>query len=333
MSRPAAGAALLGHPLFHRCGYGANHPMAYPRAGLVFDLIRTCDALAPREYFLAREADTAELAGFHHPDYIGALHDCQSAGRILPGMHARYNIGGLENPWFAELFSGPATAAGASLQGADLAATGRAAFDHDPGILTTSVHMDTGYAYPHTGGRIQDRGPLANHVNLPLPPGGNDTEYAWIVDKLLPRLFSAAAPDVVVLQAGTDGLFADPLGRWDLSGGAIVSAAAAVMARAPMGPAGGPRLLVTGGGSYHPLGQARIGLGLWALLSGRRLAETLPPAAAALLTSTGYNDDEDDPHYPRWFTHRTDRPHPGPLRDTVCRRLECLLAAHPRLAP
>ena len=127
--------------------------------------------------------------------------------------------------------------------------------------------MDTGYAYPFAGGALED----PDAVNLPLPRGANDAEYLLAFDAVWPRALARFAPDAVVLQAGTDVIAPDPLGKLALTTQGFLAAVARVVE-------GAPRLLATGGGGYHPLLVARAWAGVWALLAGRALPEAMPPA-------------------------------------------------------
>ncbi len=200
----------------------------------------------------------------------------------------------------------------------------------DPGTATLSLHMDTAYAYPFAGGGIDDYGG-GNAVNFPLPRAANDSEYRLAFGTLWPAVRAHFRPDAVVLQAGTDILLPDPLGKLRISTDVFLEVVAAVLAGAPTGPGGAARLLVLGGGGYHPLALARCWTGVWALLSGRTLPRALPPAGAQLLRAVDWDLDEDADYFGKLFTHRTDAPQPGPVREEIPAALERLLAAHPLL--
>ena len=66
--------------------------------------------------------------------------------------------------------------------------------------------------------------------------------------------------------------------------------------------------MATGGGGYHPLLVARAWTGLWGLLSGRLLAEEIPPAGAEVLRSAGWEADAGQPYFQNLFTSRLDHP-------------------------
>ena len=139
------------------------------------------------------------------------------------------------------------------------------AFQQDPQVATCSFHMDTTYAYPFEGGAIGDSGPLNNAVNLPLPRGTHDGEYRHAYKTIWPRVFAAFRPDAVVLQSGTDILGPDPLGKFDISNRLVWEMVEFVKTLTPRHPSGVPRLLVLGGGGYHPIALARCWTGVWAV--------------------------------------------------------------------
>lgn len=199
------------------------------------------------------------------------------------------------------------------------------AFREDPEVLTLSLHMDTGYAYPFEGGRIEDVGPHGNALNLPLPKGTNDSEYRFACEAVWPQALERFRPDAVVLQAGTDILRPDPLGKFDISTRLFLELVARVLADSPRHRDGTPRLMVLGGGGYHPLTLARCWAGVWALLSGRELPEAIPAAGQALLREVDWDQDEDEEWFAGLFTSRLDADRSGPIRpelEALCTRLQ-----------
>jgi len=366
-------ARFISSPRFAARGYGRNHPLAIPRVALTEQLIERCGLLAEGEYLEARAATDAELAAFHEPGYVAAVRRAEDAREVAQADRERYRLGVLENPWFADVFTRPATAAGGSLQAAEQALAGRRAFNPaggmhharpgraqgfcyfndnalavlrlraaglrvlyvdldahypdgvaealraDPEALVLSLHMDTGYAYPFRGGALED--PEA--LNLPLPRGANDAEYLHAFDAVWPRALERFAPEAVVLQAGTDVIAPDPLGKLAVTTQGFLAAVARVVQAAP-------RLLVTGGGGYHPLLVARAWAGVWALLAGRALPEAMPPAGAALLRAVRW-EHEDDQVEPWMFESFADPPGATTIRPAV-RALARAAARHPRLA-
>ncbi|MGC9127330.1 MAG: acetoin utilization protein AcuC [Acidithiobacillus sp.] len=200
-----------------------------------------------------------------------------------------------------------------------------AAFVDDPEVLTVSIHMDTTYAYPFRGGGIDDH--PGGAVNLPLPPEVNDSEYRLLFTALWPAVLDAFQPEVVVLQAGTDILAPDPLSKFRISNAFFWEMAERILTDSP-------RLLVLGGGGYHPIALARCWTGLWAILSGRTLDDALPAAGSALLRAVEWElDDEDAPDYSRQFAFLRDEAQEGPVRAEIHQRLQHLVTHHPLWHP
>ncbi len=194
------------------------------------------------------------------------------------------------------------------------------AFAADGNVLTISLHMDTSYAYPHQGGQFSDAGSAKNGhatVNLPLPKGIHDAEYRFIFQAIWEPLLEKFKPDVVVLQAGTDMLSADPLGKFNISTQCFLSICKKVLQDSPRHACGTPRLLVTGGGGYHPLVLARAWTGLWGVLSGRALPAEIPAHGTKLLQDAGWDMDEDEPYFSQLFLSRLDTQTALPIREEI----------------
>ncbi len=378
-------AVIFGAPLFRRHSYGKNHPLGIPRVALTLDLIRSFGAIEDGEYIESRQATVEELGRFHKRDYIEAVRECEKTRRISASYREKYNFGNFENPWFEGFFTTPATAAGASIQGAEQVIGGRVAFNpaggmhhampgrargfcffndgvlgvmrlrsegmkvlyidldahlpdgvvhafrDDPGTVVASIHMDTSYAYPFEGGRIRDRGAHDNLVNLPLPKGINDSEYRAAFKQVFPRLFRRFRPDAVVLQSGTDIIFSDPLGKFEVSTQLFLEAVRTVTGLCPENENGIPRLLVIGGGGYHPLALARCWAGMWGLISGRNLPVKLPEKGSEILAGVEWDDDEEEDYYGNFFISRLDEPREGEVREDVLERIDALIRTHPLL--
>lgn len=388
-SVPGQKATFVGAARYRRKMYGSNHPLAIPRVSLTFDLINAYQALSPEEYQIARKAADFELAWFHTPEYIAAIKRAEVLGRVNNDYRKLHQLGTLENPYFENFFSTPATATGASIQAAEAVLQGRIGFNpaggmhharpncaqgfcffndpvlgirrlrregwrvlyadidahhgdgveeafwDDPDVLTLSLHMDPAYAYPFRSGGLADVGTTESGfttVNAPLPRGMHDAEYDLVFDAVWYPVLEKFRPDAVVLQAGTDMLAADPLGKFDISTQCFLATAAKIMNSAPRHPDGTPRLLVTGGGGYHPLLLARAWTGLWGLLSGRDLPEAIPPAGARLLREAGWDMDEDEPYFEGLFLSRLDEVRRRPVRPEVEKLAEAV-GRHPFLKP
>ncbi len=206
------------------------------------------------------------------------------------------------------------------------------AFAHDRDAFTFSLHMDTRYAYPFSGGTLTDRGAPAGEgacLNLPLPRDTNDSEYALLFETVWPEVLRVFRPQAVVLQAGTDVISGDPLGKLRISTQQFLAVVARVVQDSP-------RLLVIGGGGYHPLLLARCWTGVWALLSGRTLPVEIPPAGQALLRAAACEDMEDEDRHPgrpeSLIGVRLDEHCRGAVRAEVAGLLDALRRTHPLMA-
>ena len=199
------------------------------------------------------------------------------------------------------------------------------AFLQDPDVFTLSLHMDTLYAYPYTGGQIQDFG--GKHggyacLNVPLPAGTHDAEYELVIGAVLPEVMSVFKPDVVVLEPGTDILFADPLGKFRISTQYFLRIVEQVKETSP-------RLLVLGGGGYHPILLARCWVGVWEKLSGRSLPLEIPKEGQALLEAVGWDEDEDKDYYHDLFVSRADKIPQAEVRPEFHALLDKIRRLHP----
>ncbi|WP_058836585.1 histone deacetylase family protein [Luteimonas abyssi] len=88
----------------------------------------------------------------------------------------------------------------------------QAIFEADPRVLYLSSHQNG--LFPHSGG-ARERG-VGNVMNLPLPPGTGSRMFqeAW-VERLLPEL-EAFRPQLVLISAGFDAHWRDPLAQMQL---------------------------------------------------------------------------------------------------------------------
>ncbi len=141
-------------------------------------------------------------------------------------------------------------------------------YEADPAIIHVDFHEDGDYLYPGTG-RIGETGLGAargRKLNIPLPPGSDDTVFA----KLWPRaeaFLERHAPEFFILQAGADSIAGDPLTDLALSSTSHAHVAAALRAMAERYCEG--RLLVLGGGGYDRDNLARAWCGIVESLCAR----------------------------------------------------------------
>ena len=85
------------------------------------------------------------------------------------------------------------------------------AFYEDGSVLYVSTHQYP--YYPGTGAwRETGRGAGAGAtLNLPLPGGCGDAEYAYLLDEVIGAKLRAQRPQLILVSAGYDAHFADPI--------------------------------------------------------------------------------------------------------------------------
>ncbi len=92
-------------------------------------------------------------------------------------------------------------------------------FYDDPRVLYVSTHEYGWMMYPGSGG-IHERGrgeAAGTTLNIPLPPGVGDFGYARVFDELVAPAAFRFRPDVVLVSAGFDAHWRDPLAHMNLS--------------------------------------------------------------------------------------------------------------------
>lgn len=92
-------------------------------------------------------------------------------------------------------------------------------FHDDPSVLTISTHQDGKTLFPGTGfpeeiGEGEGKG---FNVNVPLPPKTSDVGYLKVVNEIFEPLARQFEPDVLVIQAGQDNHFTDPITNLNLT--------------------------------------------------------------------------------------------------------------------
>ncbi len=173
-------------------------------------------------------------------------------------------------------------------------------------VLTVSVHE---YFRCHNTVAVDDRGGGMAR-NLPVPPGFNDSEMAFLLDEVLAPLGEEFAPEAVVIQCGADALADDPMSKLELSNEIYWRVVDRMRRLAP-------RVLVLGGGGYNPWAVARCWAGIWATLHGIAIPDRAPAAAEAVLRGLWWNRRPARALPEHWLTTLCDRPNPGPVRAAV----------------
>ena len=187
------------------------------------------------------------------------------------------------------------------------------AFEQDPRVMTVSVHEERRWPY---SGPVEDRG-AGRARNLPVPPGFNDSELAFLMTEAVLPLARRFAPQALVITCGADPLAGDPLSKLELSNGALWRAVEDLVAEVPSAA-------VLGGGGYNPWTVVRCWSGLWGRLSGRTIPATLPAEARDFLATLECDLIDDDEIVDFWLTTLVDPPNNGPVRPAI-RRLPGLV--------
>lgn len=105
----------------------------------------------------------------------------------------------------------------------------QACFYNDPSILYISSHQYP--FYPGSGnmneaGKGQGKGYT---LNFPLPEETADSSFVPIYSKIIPAVLDQFAPQLILVSAGFDGHFRDPLGGLSLTHAGLASAAASLI--------------------------------------------------------------------------------------------------------
>ncbi len=118
-------------------------------------------------------------------------------------------------------------------------------------------------------------------LNVPLPLDSGDATFLQAYDEAILPAVARFAPELILVSAGYDAHWADPLGRLNVSTAAYTQLAARVYTLAAQCCAG--RLVCALEGGYDPAALAECVLGTLGVLAGRpELAAALPaPPAAA----------------------------------------------------
>jgi acetoin utilization deacetylase AcuC-like enzyme len=127
-------------------------------------------------------------------------------------------------------------------------------FYQDPRVLFMSVHQSP--AFPGSG-YIDETGKGEGSgytVNVPLPPGSGDEEYAAVFREIVEPLADAFKPELLFVSAGQDAYHDDPLAGMRLSFAGYANMARHVREIADRHCEGRVVLFLEGG--YHLRGQA-----------------------------------------------------------------------------
>ncbi len=183
------------------------------------------------------------------------------------------------------------------------------------GLLMISTHEEN--RWPFTGG-LDDHA-QGTALNLPLPRGAQDDDFALALHEMILPAVAAHRPQAIVFQCGADAVLEDPLSRLAWSNAAHISALRHLR---PLGP----RFLMLGGGGYNPWSVGRMWTALWATLNGFEVPDHLPSPAKQVLDGLSWSRKGHLPHPAHWTTTILDAPRNGPILPEVRQRVRHLNA-------
>ncbi len=105
----------------------------------------------------------------------------------------------------------------------------QATFYRDGGVLYISTHQEEWY--PGTGA-VEETGAADGAgftINIPLPAGTGDEGYRLVFEEVVIPVLEASAPELLLISAGYDAHFGDPLGGMLVSAGGFRALAALVL--------------------------------------------------------------------------------------------------------
>ncbi|MEW5783848.1 MAG: histone deacetylase [Bacillota bacterium] len=242
--------------LIHDAGYVRSIEDACQRGQQFLDMDTY---LVPQSYEVALLAAGGALAGLR----AVMNGDCRTVFALIrpPGHHAEKN----RAMGFC-LFNNIAIAAAAARQEYGLERVAivdwdvhhgngtQDSFYEDPAVLYISVHQSP--AYPGSGQvRETGRGRGEGYtVNIPLPAGSGDADYGLVFDRIVVPVIDAFKPELLLISAGQDAYYKDPLAGMALTYQGYYEMAEALAAAARRWCGG--RVLLCLEGGYHLEGQA-----------------------------------------------------------------------------
>lgn len=123
-------------------------------------------------------------------------------------------------------------------------------YEADPDLIVVDIHEDGRYLYPGTG-HAHETGSgsaLGTKLNIPLAPGAGEREFAAAWERAEEHL-RRHKPEIMIMQAGADGLAGDPLADLRYTPAVHQRATRSLRRLAEETPDG--RMLVFGGGGYE----------------------------------------------------------------------------------
>jgi acetoin utilization protein AcuC len=177
-------SAFLYSERFASANYGSGHPMRPARLGLTRELIGATGLLDLADAALidARKAAESEILTFHTPEYLKALKEA-NAGTI-PVSGAEFGLGYGDNPVFRGVYEWSSWCTGASVQAAELVASGEVgrAFNIAGGLHHAMPARASGFCYINDPvaaiNLLLSRGKRVAYVDIDAHHG-DGVEYAY----------------------------------------------------------------------------------------------------------------------------------------------------------
>ncbi|MBX2822372.1 MAG: acetoin utilization protein AcuC [Rhodothermaceae bacterium] len=146
----------------------------------------------------------------------------------------------------------------------------------EPDILTISLHESGRYLFPNTG-FVHEQGEgegLGASINIPLEQHTDDASYLEAFDRVVPVALERFKPDVLLIAAGVDTHFRDPLAHLILTTQGLESLFNKLIALSDQYTNG--RALFAQSGGYDDLASIRAWTILIHTLRGTAYPEELP---------------------------------------------------------
>ena len=146
----------------------------------------------------------------------------------------------------------------------------------DPGVMTVSLHESGQYLFPGSG-EVRELGAGASRglkLNVPLQPFTAGDSYREVFEQVLPPALRHFRPDVLVVQAGADAHYDDPLADLMLTTDDYEALFRQILEWADLFASG--RVLFTLGGGYSFGAAPRIWAILYVLMHDLPLAADVP---------------------------------------------------------
>src|SRR5450830_359128 len=162
--------------------------------------------------------------------------------------------------------------------------------DEDERVMTVSLHESGKYLFPGTG-EIRELGSGVGRglkLNLPLEPFTEGGSYLEVFEQVLPAALRHFCPDVLVVQAGTDAHFDDPLSDLMLTTHDYEALFRRILAWADEFTAG--RVLFTLGGGYSFRAAPRVWAILYLVMHDLHVARDLPESWRSKWSRTSENE-------------------------------------------